>query len=319
MKKHTILYYDVLNFHHENIKLLGEHFEIYELSNPDSVTDEVLEKIDAIFAPLGYSMDAEMIDRCPQLKAILSNTTGIAHIDAVAAKKCDVYISALHDDQEFLKEITPTAEHTFGLIIALHRRLIEVSANALSGNWNRFPWGAPQMLSRMSIGLVGYGRLGRIVAKMADAFKMDVYFYDPYVDGGEKNIQDLADKSQVLSIHSSVTNKNHHLINKEVLSLLPAGSLVINTARGELLDTDALLDLLESGHLRGAALDVIEGEFEPGFIDKHRSSRLLDYARNHSNLILSQHIGGSTNDAWYLTQRRVIEKAVQYINKRVQE
>jgi len=318
MKKHTILYYDLLNFHHENLKLLGQYFEVYSLSNPEAASDEILKKVDAIFAPLGYSMDAAMIDRCSQLKTILSNTTGIAHIDTTAAEKRDIYISALHDDQEFLKEITPTAEHAFGLIIALHRRLIEVNANALLGNWNRFPWGTPQMLSRMTIGLVGYGRLGRMVAKMADAFKMEVYFYDPDVDGGEKNIQELAKKSQILSIHSSVTKNNYHLIDKEVLFLLPAESLVINTARGELLDTNALLDLLESGHLRGAALDVIEGEFEPGFVDKHRSSRILDYARNRSNLILSQHIGGSTNDAWYLTQRRVIEKAVQHINKKEQ-
>jgi D-3-phosphoglycerate dehydrogenase len=137
---------------------------------------------------------------------------------------------------------------------------------------------------------------------------MTVAFYDPYRPGSLPDIRSLAQQSDVLTLHAPANDETRGLVSREVLEALPAGAIVVNTARGELLDVEALLDLLESGHLWAAALDTIEGEYRPGFEQRLRTSRLLAYARAHDNLLLTPHIGGSTVDAWSETERRVIVK-----------
>ena len=168
------------------------------------------------------------------------------------------------------------------------------------------------MISRLRMGLVGYGRLGRKVGTIARAMGMDVAWFDPQVAVGEGRVNDLltlAARSDVLSLHAVANEHTRDLVCRQVLEALPKGSMVINTARGELLDTDALLDLLECGHLWAAALDTIDGEYQLDFQANFGSSRVAQYARNHDNLIITPHIGGSTVDAWHETEWRVIEKA----------
>jgi D-3-phosphoglycerate dehydrogenase len=165
------------------------------------------------------------------------------------------------------------------------------------------------MMSRLRLGVVGLGRLGRRVARIAEAMEMEVAFYDPYVVGGRATLLDLAERSDVLSLHAPATQSTHKIVSRAVLAAMPRGGLVVNTARGELLDEDALLDLLESGQLGAAALDTIDGEYHPDFQPAFGASRLASYARAHDNLILTPHIGGSTVDAWGETQRFVVLKA----------
>ena len=304
----------MLQYQAENRARLNELFDVVELPDPQSDTDEILSAVQVLFAPLGYYVSAEKIARCPQLKVVVSNTTGIAHIDASAAAARDVRICALHDQPEFLERVTPTAEHTIGLMLAAWRKLPAAHQAASVGQWDRRPWGAPMMLSRMRLGLVGYGRLGRKVGRVARAMDMHVDFYDPAVPASQPSLLELARTSDVLSIHATATRENRGLVSRAVLEALPQGSIVVNTARGELLDTDALLDLLEQGHLRAAALDVIDGEYDPGFAGRFGSSRVAEYARTHDNLILTPHIGGSTVDAWRETERHVIDQAERAIS-----
>jgi len=123
----------------------------------------------------------------------------------------------------------------------------------------------------------------------------------------------MAKKSDILSINAIANEETDNLIDSDILKLLPNGAVVVNTARGEILDLDALLDLLESGHLSGAALDTIDGEYNVEFSSVFFESRVATYAREHNNLILTPHIGGSTIDAWTETERRVINKSVEIL------
>lgn len=312
--KPTALYYRVLSYQPENLNLLEETFEMIELDDPRQDTDETLARTEVLFAPLGYTVDAAKMDRCPRLRAIASNTTGVAHIDMAAAAERGIAVCALHDDRDFLDSISATAEHTIGLMLAAWRRVPAAHAAASAGAWVRWPWGAPAMLSRMRLGIVGYGRLGRKVAEIGRALAMDVAYYDPHVPGGIDDLLTLAGRSDVLSLHAAANQETRGLVGREILSALPDGAMVVNTARGELLDTDALLDLLEAGRLRCAALDVIDGEYDPDFAEGFADSRLARYARDHDNLILTPHIGGSTVDAWAETQRRVIEKTAKVMS-----
>lgn len=309
--KPTALYFRILKYQPANRALLDAHFRVLELEHPGENTDEILSQVELLFAPLGFTVDAAYMDRCPRLKVIASNTTGVPHIDLAEAARRDVAVCALHNEQAFLDTITPTAEHSIGLMLAASRRTPAAHAAACAGRWDRRPWGAPRMMSRLRLGVVGYGRLGRKVAAVGQAMGMKTAYYDPNVPGGVADLVELARQSDVLSLHAVANASTRGIVSRQVLSSLPEGAIVVNTARGELLDTEALLDLLESGHLWAAALDTIDGEYRLDFSETFAESRIARYARTHDNLILTPHIGGSTVDAWTETERRVIVKACQ--------
>jgi D-3-phosphoglycerate dehydrogenase len=309
MSKPRALYYSIMSYQPENQALITQLFDVTELPDPRSDNDEVLDSVEVLFAPLGFLVDAAKMARCRNLRVIVSNTTGIPHIDALTASSRNIAVCALHDEQPFLDTITPTAEHAVGLMLAAWRRIPAAHGDALAGNWNRRPWGAPAMFSRLRLGIVGYGRLGRKVAAIGRAMGMTVAWYDPADPDSDASLIDLARRSDILTLHAPATAETRNIVSREVLSALPSGSMVVNTARGELLDLDALVDLLESGHLYAAALDVIDGEYDPDFAGSFATSRILAYARRHDNLILTPHIGGSTRDAWSETERRVLQKA----------
>jgi D-3-phosphoglycerate dehydrogenase len=311
--KPVALYFRCLSYSPPALQLLHRWFEVIELDDPRQETSAHLAGISALTAPLGFPVTAERLKQAPRLRAIISNTTGVPHIDMAAAARRGVAVCALHDEQAFLDTITPTAEHTIGLMLAAWRRIPAAHAAALDARWDRNPWGAPRMLSRMRLGLVGYGRLGAKVGRIARAMDMDVAHFDPFVPGGLASLEALAARSDVLSLHAPALESTRNLVSRKILAALPHGAMVVNTARGELLDLDAMLDLLESGHLAAAALDVIDGEYDPGFAAELADSRLLRYARAHDNLVLTPHIGGSTLDAWSETQCFVVRKAARVL------
>ena len=305
------LYYSILSYQPDNLSLLDLIFDVATLPDPRADTPELLAATEVLFCPLEFQVTAARMDACPHLRAIVSNTTGVPHIDMKAASIRGIAVCALHDEQTFLDTITPTAEHTIGLMLAAWRRIPAANTFAAAGHWDRRPWGAPRMFSRMRLGIVGFGRLGRKVAVIGKAMGMQVRHFDPYVPGGVGSLIDLARWCDILSIHAQANADTRGLISRQVLETLPPGALVVNTARGELLDTDALIDLLESGHVHAAALDTVDGEYDLGFAASFGASRLAAYARSHDNLVLTPHIGGSTIDAWTETQRFVIVKAAR--------
>jgi phosphoglycerate dehydrogenase-like enzyme len=319
MKKPSAIYYSVLKYQRENLETIEREFDLHVLDTPADDTAELLRDVEVLFAPLGYMVDRAKIELCPRLRAIVSNTTGHPHIDVDYARKKGVYVACLKFSQDFLSSITPTAELAWGLIIALTRNLVPAHQAALQGLWDRRPFGAPAMLSRMSLGIIGHGRLGTLLARYGRAFGMTVRYYDPYVDisseGAERmaSIEALVEQSDVVSLMVPHEKETEGMIDRDLIARFRRGSYLINTARGELLDWDALLDALKSGHLAGAALDVFEGEFIPGFMDRFPEHPVLEYARTNDNLILTPHIGGSTVDAWRLTESHAIDMALQHL------
>ena len=164
MAKPRLIYYPMLTWRPENMAVVHEAFEVIERDTPDTVEDALLAEVEASCAPLGFRFDAARMARAPKLRAILTNTTGVPHIDMAAAAACGLKVFSLKDEQAFLDTITPTAEHAWGLLLALSRRLPWCFDDVKAGRWNRFDWGAPHMLSRRSLGVIGYGRLGRRAA-----------------------------------------------------------------------------------------------------------------------------------------------------------
>lgn len=321
MTKPTALYYSILKYQPENRKRLDRLFKVVEIETPDHDTLDVLAKITVLFAPLGYFVGKERIDAAPNLKVIASNTTGHPHIDVDYAESRGIRVACLKYAQDFLKTITPTAELTWGHIITLTRNVLPAHKSVLSGNWDRRPFGAPAMLSSLKLGIVGLGRLGRMVAQYGLTFGMEVGYYDPYVDEVELEVKrtgslsELVSQYDIISIHVPHEPETEGMFDKKIFNSFKRGSYLINTARGELLDWDELLRALQNGKLSGAALDVFEGEFVPGFQDSFRDHSLLQYAREHENLLLTPHIGGSTVDAWFKTESHTIDMIVSFLEK----
>jgi D-3-phosphoglycerate dehydrogenase len=322
LAKPTALYYRMLRYQPENLDLLEREFDLKVLDTPADDTPELLARIEVLFAPLGYMVDRAKIDRCTRLKAVVSNTTGHPHIDVEYARERGVFVACLKFAQEFLRGITPTAELTWGLLLALTRNIMPAHRAALSGAWDRRPFAGRAMLSSMSLGVVGHGRLGGLVGRYGAAFGMKVRYYDPFVErlaeGAERvnTLESLVEQSDVVTVHVPHEKETEGLIGRSVFERMRPGAYLVNTARGELLDWQALLEALQSGRLAGAALDVFEGEFVPGFAERYPSHPVLDYARTHDNLILTPHIGGSTRDAWRMTEAHAISMALDHLRSR---
>lgn len=313
------IYFEVLHYTPENLALLEDSFKLIRVKDPSILDMSLLKDVSALFAPLGYFFGKEFFDQSPNLRVIASNTTGIPHIDEKAAIQRDIKIISLRDEKKFLQSITPTAELTLGLIICIARNVVPARQSILEGRWSRWDFGGDAMLSRMCLGIVGLGRLGSMVARYASVLGMRVIYYDPFVnaspDAGYERmgtLEELTRTAHIVTVHVPSTSANRHMFNRDVFSQFRKGAYFVNTARGELVNSEALIDALDRRILRGAALDVVDSEFETDFARRVLDHPLVKYARSHSNLIITPHIAGSTKDAWHLTQRFVIEKTINY-------
>jgi phosphoglycerate dehydrogenase-like enzyme/CMP-N-acetylneuraminic acid synthetase len=319
MKKFKLLYYSILKYQHDNYQYLQDNFEVIELESPSNDSNEVLQDIDVILAPLGYLISKEKIDKCVNLKVIGSNTTGHPHIDVDYAISKKISVVTLKNEKEFLDTITPSAEFTWGLLLTLTRNIIPANQYVQKGKWDRRPFGGQSMLSRLKIGIVGLGRLGSLVSQYALAFRMEVFFYDPNIAVGPPRIskcnslEDLVSQVDIVSLHVPHERETEGMFSKRIFNSFKKNSFFINTSRGELLDHSALLENLKNGRLSGAATDVFEGEFNPEFEKTFDSHPLLNYAKNNTNLIITPHIAGSTIDAWFETERYTIQSILNIL------
>ena len=315
--KLKIVYFTILNYRQSSLELLSTIGDVIEVPDPSHMDDRMLSDVNVVLAPMGYFWGKEFFENCPQLKFIVSNTTGHPHIDVQEAKKAQIEVITLKNDNEFLDRITPTAEHTIGLMLSLLRGYPQAFQAPLNGSWNRRNHPGVGMISRMTVGVVGFGRLGRKVADICRAFDAEVQFYDPYVSEASplikkcETLSELVSTSDVVTLHVPHEPATEGLISKEIFSRFKKNAVLINTARGELIDEKALLEHLSNNEIAGAALDVLANEFDVGFEGIMQSNPLINFARENENLIISPHIGGSTIDAWSETEERVIRLLLQ--------
>lgn len=204
----------------------------------------------------------ESIDLLPNLKCIIARSTGVDHIDIAYAAKKGIVVSNVPRYGSHT-----VAEFTFALILTLSRRIFDAALQIREeGSFKTEKLEGFDLFGK-TIGIIGTGAIGRNVAQIAHGFGMHVLMNDTYPDHsleGEKTkyveLPELFAKSDIVSLHVPYMPESHHLLNAAAFTQMKRGALVINTARGELIDTDALLEALKSGAVAGAALDVLEGE-----------------------------------------------------------
>lgn len=235
----------------------------------DKLNENTVDKAkdaDVVCVFIDSTINKAVIDAIPNLKFIATRSTGFNHIDCEYAKSKGIQISSVP-----AYGAHTVAEFAFGLMLNLSRNIIkENNYIRESSDFNYSPGMEGFDLAGKTLGIIGTGKIGKNVAKIAKGFAMNVIAYDLFPDMAfakensveYKTLNDVISGSDIITLHAPYTKENHHLINKEKISLMKKGVYLINTARGELVDTDALVWGLKEGIIAGAGLDVLEGERE---------------------------------------------------------
>ena len=205
---------------------------------------------------------AEILAKLPKLRLIATRSTGYDHIDMAACKSRGIAVATVPTYGE-----NTVAEHTFALILALSRHIHKSYVRVTQGNLSREGLTGFDLKGK-TIGVIGAGRIGLNVVKIARGFGMEVLVTDVRQDTFLAEllnfryvpVEQLLASSDIITLHAPYSEAMHHFLNRERMALIRKGALLINTSRGGLVDTDALLAALDDGTLAGAGLDVIEGE-----------------------------------------------------------
>ncbi|NLC69002.1 MAG: hypothetical protein GX754_09555 [Clostridiaceae bacterium] len=276
---------------------------------------DMIKEYDAIVTHVSVPIDAKTIYRAKNLKVIATPSTGTDHIDIKAALERNIHVISIKDDIEFLDNITSTAELAFGLIICLLRNIPWSFESVKSGKWDSSLFRG-HMLSGKSLGIIGAGRLGKMMCKYGNAFRMRVLAYDPYVKINMANVEQvdldsLLAGSDIVSVHVHLNDETRAMIGKRELSIMKPNAILINTSRGAVIDENALVEALQDGKIAGAAVDVLTDELS-GNINK---SPLVNYARENRSVIITPHIGGVTYEAQELAYGRTAEKMLEWFKR----
>jgi D-3-phosphoglycerate dehydrogenase len=208
--------------------------------------------------------DGPAMDRAPLLRVIARTGIGVNNVDLDAATDRGIAVCNTPD-----APTVSTAEHAITLMLTVAKQVPDAQAALRGGGRDFFASHQGEELSGRTLGLVGIGRIGSRVAHMAAAFDMRVIAYDPFVDESAAtsagielvdSLDGLLAQADVVSLHVPLTTGTRHLIDGERLRLMKPGAILINTARGGLVDHDALLGAIEMGHLAGVGLDVTDPE-----------------------------------------------------------
>lgn len=264
---------------------------------------ESLDGIDMLWVRLRNRIDREVMDAAPDLKLIVTNTTGVDHVDLKEAARRKIRVLSLRGETGFLTAIRGTAELTIALLLSLVRHVPAAAAHVRAGGWDRYGFKGIDLFGKTA-GVVGYGRLGRIVGRYLAAFGMRVIAAtkDPETCGPEPGVtlmplDQVLRAADVVTLHVNLDSDTRGMIGAREFATMKPRAWFLNTARGELVDEGALLGSLESGHLAGAALDVVSDSYETD-----RVSPLRAYASTHDNLLITPHIGGYTVESLAATE-----------------
>jgi D-3-phosphoglycerate dehydrogenase / 2-oxoglutarate reductase len=284
---------------------------VYAPARPDTLQEHLL-AAEGYYASLHVRLTRELIQLAPYLRAITTPSTGLDHIDLQAAKERNIAVLSLKDDRELLDRITATAELTWALLLACARKLPAAFDAAKQGVWARDQFRGHQLFGK-TLGILGCGRLGSMVARYGRAFGLHVIACDlkpvTLENVPQISFDELLQQSDILSIHIHLTEENRNLINAAAFQKMKDGVILLNTSRGAIIDEAAFLDALHSGKVGAAGVDVIEGEWRQDLI-RHP---LIQYARDHDNLVITPHIGGVTWESQEMAFVAAAQKLVDFL------
>lgn len=306
MTKPHILVTEHLGLRALDILRADADLEAYDLLSEEDFRER-LGSADAVIIRSAHKLRASHFDRAPRLKVAARAGAGVDNIDLTEATQRGVLVINTPG-----ANAVAAAEHTLGLLLALMRRIPEADRHVRGGGWDRQAFFGSELLGRR-LGIIGIGRVGSRVAQRARGFGMKPYAYDPFLspevirERGAEPVAELTDLISVADVLTLHTPKNGPRLGLVELSHLPAGAVVLNVARGGLIDEDALAKLLQEGHVAGAALDVFTQE--PPAPD----NPLL----RHPRVVVTCHLGGSTFEAQSAIGEQVARSVLDALNGQV--
>lgn len=290
----------------------GCELQLFPYSAPADIVDRLQHADIAIVNKC--RLDAAVLAQLPRLKAIMVAATGMDNIDLTAAATQGIQVFNVKDYAG-----TAVPQHVFALLLALSNQLCQYQQAVQRGDWSRsqnfclldYPMFE---LAGKTMVIVGYGSLGQATAELAKAFGMRVLIAErpdvTEVRPGRIAFNNALALADVLSLHCPLTPATQHLLNRERLAQLKAGAVLINTARGGLIETEALLAALKSGQLLAAALDVLETEPPPA------EHPLLQCRL--PNLLITPHIGWASREARTRMVQKIAANIQTFVNSRVE-
>ena len=224
----------------------------------------ILSDATAVIVDADTNVTEDVIDEMRKCKIIVAASVGYDHIDINAAGRRGIYVSNVPG---YCAE--EVADHTIGLLLAVARKILILNEITKSGKWD--DWEAAEPVYRLrgrTLGIIGLGRIGTALALRAKVFGLNVIAFDPYIPIGRDaalgvksvNFNTLLHDSDAISIHVPLTDETNHMIRSKEIEEMKTGVFIINTARGAVIDHDALVNSLRSGKVAGAGIDVFEKE-----------------------------------------------------------
>ena len=246
--------------------LKDKGFEIEISPSPDDeIVRQYIKNADAIIVRTATKLSRNTIFSADNLKVIARTGAGVDNVDVAAASERNIPVCNTPE-----ANIDSVAEHTIAFILALTKYLNVMDHAVRANNFAVRNSYLPTDLGGKTLGLIGFGKIGRKVAeKCSNCFDMKILFYDPYISSNDDfkfscvkvaNIEAVFENSDFISIHMPYTKDNHHLINKNLLDKMKNSAFIVNTSRGGIIDENDLAEVLSSGKIAGAALDVFENE-----------------------------------------------------------
>jgi len=287
------------------LQILSENGLNYKL-NPFArklTESEVSELID-LHQPVGMIAGLEPLTRrvlkkAKNLKVISRAGIGMDSVDLKAAKGLGMVVTNTPDAPTI-----PVAELSLGMILSLLRRIHISDANIRRGDWVR-PMG--NLLHGKTVGLIGCGRIGSYLAGLLSSFGCKILGCDPFVNKSDNfflvSLERILSDADIISLHIPYNQENHHFINAKRIQSMKKGALLINVARGGLIDEDALYNALSSGYLSGAAIDCFEQEPYTG--------KLKDL----DNVLVTAHVGSYAQEGRVMMERQAVENLLQELKK----
>lgn len=296
------------SFSKECLKIFKKKMKVNIFYGNDIST--FLKPINVLFIALKYKIDKEFLKMCPNLKIVCSPTTGLNHVDVEYLKNKNIKIISLQKEALFLKNIRATAEHTFGLMLALLRNYKFAFRKKAPEKWERENFFG-QELFKKKVGIIGMGRIGSQIGKFCNVFGADVGWFDiKNLNITKKfrcfnSLENLINWSNIVVLTASFNTETGIIIGKKEIKLM-SQKYFVNTARGELIDEIELIEAIKNNKFLGVALDVIFDE-----TNKKNLKKFLKICKK-INFILTPHIGGLTRESRQKTDLFIVEKFLKH-------
>ncbi|NNT72581.1 hypothetical protein HKT18_10165 [Flavobacterium sp. IMCC34852] len=288
---------------------LQKHFEVVQrdFTSLEDLTENIAE-VDVLFVRLRFKLTQEILEKAPKLQYILTATTGLDHIDTNYFESRGGKVISLKGEVDFLGSIPSTAEHTWALLLALLKKIPTAFEDVKDGNWHRDHFKGNNLRGK-KIGILGLGRVGKQVAHFAEAFGLEIGYFDIVAQTNKykcfSNPQEMFAWAEIISIHIPYNTENENFVNEELLKHCQKNAVLINTSRGNVWDEKFVAELLKQDKIFGIATDVLQDEFNQKQLKRNP---LVELATEEYNIIITPHIAGATYESMSMTEEFIVSQ-----------